>query len=156
MTAKYAAAFLARVPDNLDQCKELVRDISDALPVASGLRLLAHLSVLKRLAKHAPEAYQARSEDITPYVLGLLKRDVGDEKMAGANGESAHALQDWCDDVDLLPEHQACVMVLKILTNRCLGIVGEETRAEKAATQTIMVMNTILTEGGRPRNFKRG
>jgi sister-chromatid-cohesion protein PDS5 len=116
------------------------------------------LNALKRLAKHAPAAYQENGDEITPFVIQSLKRTSLNGDSSGlmdvdANGHPDFA--DWCADEDFLPEHQACVLGLKILTNRCLA-VAEDPNASKVATQTIRVMTLILQAHGSPANFKVG
>lgn len=92
--AKYAATFLAAVPDNEEQCDELVKvshkrsqisechanhshilqNLADALPVSSGQRLISHLNALKRLAKYAVDAFETRSQTIATFATAQLKR----------------------------------------------------------------------------------
>lgn len=72
--AKSAALFLAKVPDNDQQCGELVGDLADALPVSTGIRLISHLNALKRLAKHASTSFEAHRLRITRSILTMVKR----------------------------------------------------------------------------------
>lgn len=92
--AKYAATFLTAVPDNEEQCEELVKvsrdehrystsvlteyvllqNLADALPVSSGDRLISHLNALKRLAKYSIDAFETRAREITSFATAQLKR----------------------------------------------------------------------------------
>lgn len=118
---------------------------------------------MKRLARYAPpDAFLLYEEDITTFLIRQLKRVSGDSR----NGEDVSieadtnpALEfdyvDWCSEEDFLHEHMACVIGLKILTNRCLAR-AEALDAERNANRIIKLMTAILVAGGRPRSFKMG
>lgn len=62
---------------------------------------------------------------------------------------------DWCSDEDLLPEYQACIVGLQVVTNICLAR-SEDQDAEKFATSMVQVFMMMLREQGRPEKFKKG
>lgn len=61
---------------------------------------------------------------------------------------------DWCTDEDFLPEHQACILALKVLTNYVLS-QAENAEFTKSAS-FFRVLEAILASNGHPRNFKSG
>ena len=65
---------------------------------------------------------------------------------------------DWCSDEDLLPEHQACILGLKILTNYVLAraLAAEVAPDTSKASGVFKVLGLILDHQGQHPNFRTG
>lgn len=61
---------------------------------------------------------------------------------------------DWCADEDFLPEHQACILALKVLTNYVLSQAANAEFSKSASF--FRVLEAILASNGQPRSFKAG
>ena len=121
------------------------------------------MTALNRLSKHAPTgAFHDREEDITTFLIRQLKRvsearQTGTDSSFDQENEMGTSIDyvDWCADEDFLHEHQACIIGLKILTNRCLACIHQH-NADKMTSRTVKIMTTILSGAGIPETFRKG
>jgi sister-chromatid-cohesion protein PDS5 len=69
-----------------------------------------------------------------------------------------HDFSDWCADEDFLPEHQACILGLKVLTNYVLAraLAAEVAPDTSKATGVFKVLGMLLDSQGRHPNFRSG
>lgn len=67
------------------------------------------------------------------------------------------SFDEWCADEDFLPEHQACLLGLKVLTNRVYALADKEDATEiEGVSQIFKLLGFILTKAGKPSTFKTG
>lgn len=69
-----------------------------------------------------------------------------------------HDFADWVDDEDFLPEHQACIVGLKVLTNYVLAraLAAQVAPDTSKAQAMFKVLGLILEHSGRHPNFRSG
>ncbi|KAG0146246.1 hypothetical protein CROQUDRAFT_107255 [Cronartium quercuum f. sp. fusiforme G11] len=121
---KYAATVLSTAPDKGDACSEVNVQLAKTLKDAEPARLVANLSGLSRIAKLAPNVFEAHSETVATFILQNLL-------MKSSEGEQDND-DDWLDDHELGDLAKARVLGLKLLTNRCLAYA--DTKAAKTSS----------------------
>ena len=64
---------------------------------------------------------------------------------------------DWCSDEDFLPEHQACLLGLRVLTNRVYALADTEDAINlEGVAQLFKLLGFVLAKAGKPSTFKTG
>lgn len=64
---------------------------------------------------------------------------------------------EWCADEDFLPEHEACLLGIKVLTNRVYALAEKEDALQiEGVSQIFKLLGFILGKGGKPSTFKTG
>lgn len=70
---------------------------------------------------------------------------------------SGEYFDDWCEDEDVLPEHEACLLGLKVLASRAVALAERPNATQSpAVTSVFKMLGLILTYQGRPSTFKTG
>lgn len=64
---------------------------------------------------------------------------------------------EWCSDEDFLPEHQACLLGIQVLTNRVYALAEKEDALQiDGVGQLFKLLGFILAKAGKPSTLKTG
>ncbi|SGY76821.1 BQ5605_C005g03519 [Microbotryum silenes-dioicae] len=133
--AKHAATIVALDTARLQAADDLVQDLSDLIGAAERESLVAHLSALARVVRHAVGAFETKSEDVTSLALEILNRKI-------VPGE-VHDDLNWVEDDQLDPLAKARLLVVKLFTNRCLAYADTDS-AEQFAQPVFKMLWPLL------------
>ncbi|THV07080.1 hypothetical protein K435DRAFT_772803 [Dendrothele bispora CBS 962.96] len=154
--AKFAARVLAfssssssRSGDDMDvdeNCLNVVGIISETLQDVTSDRLVAHIAALGQFAKFCPDAFEAKSEVITSFLVkDLLMVPIA----AGEDYETedGDAEEEWVDDGNLSDNTRAKILALKCLRLRSMAHSGDE-KALEIAKPVLKMLATVLDGNG--------
>ncbi|GJN93116.1 hypothetical protein Rhopal_006161-T1 [Rhodotorula paludigena] len=140
--AKQAATLLAHDKARPGTVDDLVEHIASAVPNASDAALVPHFAALARVARHAQDAFERKSEQLTEVALEILVRPSSAGELALYQEDESAS---WTDAVDPLTE--ARVLSIKILTNRALAFAKSDS-AQQAAQPVFDLLWPLLSAYG--------
>ncbi|KAF8907524.1 armadillo-type protein [Mucidula mucida] len=120
--AKFAARLLCHTPNQSAACGRAVESLADSLEDAPPNFLVAHISALAQFSLFAPDAFEAKSDVITEFLVKhLLMQPSPLPEDEGSGGE-----EEWAAD-EVLPDlYWAKILALKAFRNRCRAYAGTD------------------------------
>ena len=125
--AKYAATVVALDRNRMGTADDLVAYLVEDLADASGVELVARLSALGRLARHAIAAVEPKSIEVATKTLELLFAPSSPEEETGDDGLN------WLEDDQVSSVCLAREGALRVIVNRALAYAEDEDEAQAAA-----------------------
>ncbi|KAF8634850.1 hypothetical protein AX17_004098 [Amanita inopinata Kibby_2008] len=140
--AKFAARLLAFSKNKEEACSEVVEKISDSLSEEDSAALVARVAALSQLARHAPDAFEQKSDVIMSFLLkNILMVPIV------ASPEEMETDEEWFEDDEVPDELKTKLLALKVCRNRSLAF-GSSDKALDIATPVLKMFASILDNNG--------